>query len=354
GALANSVVSVTSLDNQVYAAINAQGILSLQGGAWIQQPYLQSESFKRISGISNKLIITTTDGVWSVSGGVVEEIGVDSFTKPDEALSDAEGVIWIADGASGLLSIKEGVVNSVKPNGPSSNTTWRLTYSHDRIVHSKGGFSGSLQPLENVSSVDQFVNGKWSVLPSELKIDVTDQEINPNTTYISSFSFGLEKITSEGSVIFDESNSPLLKAQPMDKLLIPSVEVSADQVWVANYGVSPSLHLLSGPSTWESFSLNQTQAQFPVDILVDRSGLVWAVIDPLKGGGVIVFDKNENRSVYLTNLAGSGGLPSPAVRSIANDRDGQVWIGTDMGVVFFTNPGNVFSSSLDASRPIFE
>ncbi|MFZ1806810.1 MAG: two-component regulator propeller domain-containing protein, partial [Cyclobacteriaceae bacterium] len=245
-----------------------------------------------------------------------------------------------------------GSVNIIKPNGPSSNAVWRVTYSHDRIVNSKGGFSGSLQSLNNISNVDQFVNGQWSVLPTELKTDITDQGINANATFISSLSFGLERITSEGSVIFDESNSPLQKTQPINKLLIPAIEISSDGVWVANYGVSPSLHLFS--SSWESFSISQPLAQFPIDVLVDRTGLVWMVIDPLKGGGIIVFDKNENRSVYLSSLAGKGGLPSTAVRSIANDRNGQVWIGTDMGVVFFSNPGNAFGTNVDASRPIFE
>lgn len=351
GALANPVVSVTSFDDKVYAAINSQGIFSLQDGVWLQQPYLQTEMFKNISNSSSGLLITTADKAWSANGATVTEIGAGLTTSPDEVIED-NGVHWVADGADGLLSVKDGVVNSIKPNGPSSNTVWSIEYLNDRLISSKGGFSGSLQPLNNVSNVDQFLDGQWSVLPSELKTDITDMAINANGTFISSFGFGLEKIAE--SIVFDDLNSPLRKAQPINKLLIPAIEVSSDGVWVANYGVSPSLHLLSGSSNWESFSISQSQAQFPIDLLVDRTGLVWMIIDPLKGGGIIVFDKNENRSVYLTSLAGSGGLPSPAVRSMTTDRDGQVWIGTDMGVVFFLNPGSVFGSNVDASRPIFE
>lgn len=354
GALDNPIESVTIFNDQLYAAINSQGIFLLQNGVWIQQAYLQSGMFKKISGSSNELLITTSDKVWVVNGTDVEEVGAGSFTRPDEAKSDAEGAIWVADGEKGLFSVKEGELNNVKPGGPSSNTLWRVTYSQDRIVHSKGGFSSSLQPLGNTSSTDQFVNGQWSILPSDLSVDITDQGINANATFISSFGFGLEKISSEGSVIFDESNSPLRKAQPIDQLLIPAIEVSPDGVWVANYGVSPSLHLLSSSSAWESFSINQPQAQFPIDILIDRNGLVWMIIDPQKGGGIVVFDKKNNKSVYLSNVAGKGGFPSSGVKSIANDREGQIWIGTDMGVVFFYNPGSVLGGNVDASRPIFE
>ncbi|MEZ4945351.1 MAG: two-component regulator propeller domain-containing protein [Cyclobacteriaceae bacterium] len=354
GPLDNPVTSLTIFNDQVYAAINFQGIFSLQAGAWMQQAYFQSGQFKSISGSPNQLLITTGNQVWSVNAGTVEEIGADSFTNPDQSIIDDWGVIWIADGANGLLTVKDGVISQVKPSGPSSNAIWRVTYSFDRILNSKGGFSSSLQALENVADVDQFVNEQWSVLPSDLSTDITDQGISTRATFISSFGNGLEKITSEGSVIFNESNSPLQKAQPIDKLLIPAIEVSSDDLWIANYGVSPSLHLLSVSSTWESFVISQPQAQFPVDVLIDRTGLIWMIIDPLKGGGIVVFNKNDNRSVYLSSLAGSGGLPSSVVRSIAVDRDGQVWIGTDMGVVFFSNPGNVFNGSVDASRPIFE
>ncbi|MEQ8425516.1 MAG: two-component regulator propeller domain-containing protein, partial [Cyclobacteriaceae bacterium] len=41
------------------------------------------------------------------------------------------------------------------------------------------------------------------------------------------------------------------------------------------------------------------------------------------------------------------------VRSMANDRDGQVWVGTDEGVAYFPNPAGVFNN-IDAARPIYE
>jgi len=354
GPLSGSIASVTSFNGQIYAAVNSSGVFLLQDGTWLQQPFLQTETFKSIFGSSDELFITTIDKVWSVSDGMASEVGTGAVNKPDAARNDVEGIIWIAEGTNGLLSVNDGVINNVKPNGPSTNSLWRITYSGDRILNSKGGYSSTLQPLENASSIDQFNGGQWSVLPSELKTDITDQVKDVSTIFIASFGKGLEKFTGSESTIFDETNSPLKKSQAVNQILIPSIELSSDGVWVSNYGVSPSLHLLSGASTWESFSLSQSQAQYPLDILVDRNGLVWMVIDPLKGGGIVVFDKEDNKSVYLTSLAGSGGLPSTVVKSIANDRDGYVWVGTDMGVVFFSNPGNVFNGSVDASRPIFE
>jgi ligand-binding sensor domain-containing protein len=92
---------------------------------------------------------------------------------------------------------------------------------------------------------------------------------------------------------------------------------------------------------------------FPQELLVDRLGQVWMIVDPAKGGGITVFNKSTNETAYLSSVQNKGGLPTNSVKSIANDREGQVWVGTNEGVVYFPNPGNVFGS-IDASRPIFE
>ena len=51
------------------------------------------------------------------------------------------------------------------------------------------------------------------------------------------------------------------------------------------------------------------------------------------GGGIIVYDDNstpentsDDRDRLLNTSAGSGGLPSNAVYSLAKDKDGEVWL----------------------------
>ncbi len=76
--------------------------------------------------------------------------------------------------------------------------------------------------------------------------------------------------------------------------------------------------------------------------------------NPNQGGGIIVFNKELNKSAYLTEVAGSGGLPSKNVRSIAMDRDGYVWVGTDIGVAYFIDPTDLYVPGTNAIKPIFE
>lgn len=351
GDLNNSIQAITVFNGQLYAAINAMGIYTLQNGSWVQQSFLQGQSFNGLSSSAN-LIVTTAEKVWVTNGSAITEAAADALVNPSMAIEETDGTIWIADGKSGLIAFANGAVTKVKTNGPSSNAMWRSTYSNDRVIVSKGGYNSSSLPLKQLSNVDQFLNGQWSILPTTLTTDITDQAKAFNATFISTFGSGLERITNENTLIFDHTNSPLVENNSTDGYtLVPSIENSTNGLWVANYGVPTSLHLLADDLTWETFSFTQPQAQFPVDLLVDQLGAVWMVIDPAKGGGIIVFNKSQ--SAYLTTTPGKGSLPVATVRSIANDRDGQVWVGTDQGVVYFSNPSSVFNT-IDASRPIFE
>jgi len=354
GVLDNPIESIVVFNEAVHVAINTHGVYKLQAGIWTQENFLQAEQFKGLSSRGGNLVITTEDNVWLSNGTTLSEIGVGTVSHPSAAVQDDDDTIWIADGERGLISSKNGIINSVKPNGPSSNISHRLNYSKDQIVRIEGGYSAALFPLNNKAKADQFKNGQWNAVSTTLPNDITDFAHTSSATYFSSFGFGLEKITESGTTIFDDANSPLRKAISSNPLVqITAIERSADALWVANYGVTTPLHFLSGSTTWESFSFPQLQAQYPLELFVDQFDQVWMLIDPAKGGGIIVFNKATKGNAYLTNASGRGALPSLAVRSIANDREGQVWIGTDEGVVYFPNPTGVFNAT-DASRPIFE
>ena len=56
--------------------------------------------------------------------------------------------------------------------------------------------------------------------------------------------------------------------------------------------------------------------------------------------GLLVFDETGNNGPNKSVFFGSNaGLPSTDIRAIAEDKDGQVWVGTAKGVAVFYNPG---------------
>jgi ligand-binding sensor domain-containing protein len=174
--------------------------------------------------------------------------------------------------------------------------------------------------------------------------------------YVSSFSQGLEERNALGSVkIYNESNSPLVNSSsPSGSIAITAIESAKDGLWVANYGAPQPLHFLAAQDTWQSYSFSVAAARYPMELAVDLSNNIWAILNPAQGGGVLIFNREKGANRYLTNVNGSGGLPSKAVRSVAVDRSGTVWLGTDEGVCYFSDTDEVLLPGMDANKPIFE
>lgn len=352
GDLNAPVQSIAALGERLFAAINMQGIYSLSDGIWTKESFLQSQVLNQMEGSMDHLLIAAPDKVWLFDG--TELTSIDVVSGCNDVAKEIDGTVWIASEENGLLSFRSENASVYKPNGPSSNQPWNLIYDGQRMVNLKGGYSIAGSPLNRKPKNDQFEKGQWSTTSTQLTGDITDYARIGDVTYYSSFGGGLEKTERSGTTVFTELNSPLAKPISSTGVLIPSIASSADGLWVANFNTTLSLHLLKPEATWESFSIPFSQAQFPLELLTDASGHVWMRIDPARGGGIVVFDKASLKSVYLTTQAGKGGLPSNSVLSLANDRDGQVWVGTDEGVAYFPSPTNIFESSVDAVRPIFD
>jgi hypothetical protein len=87
-------------------------------------------------------------------------------------------------------------------------------------------------------------------------------------------------------------------------------------------------------------------------IITDLDGNRWSRGE---GFGGIVVRNTKNQRVNISANVGLGNLPSNNVKTLALDRDGQIWVGTDRGVVVFDNPSAVFSGrNFDAYTPVFE
>ncbi len=358
GDLDKPVSAIATFDDQLYASISGEGIYRLNAGAWFKEPFFQSEDYNDISSSADHLLIAAANSVHLVDkqGGQSTITPAGEFSAPHRVVEDVNGMLWIADDENGLVRYSNGSYSNFTPLGPSGNEPWRLRLSPSGVVNLRGGYDNSFNPLERTNTADQFQNGVWSNVGLDLTYDITDFAVMGDRDYFSSFGFGVQSVSSDGAAfIYDDSNSPLINSDPPNNaVFITSLQSGSDGLWVANYGVANSLHLLKPDLTWESFSFPTTQSQYPVELLVDGLDQVWALIDPAQGGGLFVFNRASNKSRYLFNQAGQGGLPSNVTLSIARDREGQIWVGTDQGVAYFPNPANIFEGSIDALRPIFE
>jgi hypothetical protein len=127
---------------------------------------------------------------------------------------------------------------------------------------------------------------------------------------------------------------------------------SVGKYWIADYKNGLISNSEGNYKTYSPSSLD-TLYQFRRDSIVsDLEGNRW-IRQGVFGGILVISPKNQRQFVF--SGVGSGNLPSNNVKSIAIDRDGQMWVGTDKGVVVFDNPTAVFSGkNFDAYTPVFE
>ena len=95
------------------------------------------------------------------------------------------------------------------------------------------------------------------------------------------------------------------------------------------------------------------------NLIIDNYGQKWGSV---QNKGLFVYndngtieDKSDDQYKVITTSVGSGNLPSQEVYSLANDLDGNIWVGTKEGICVFYSPSSVFSGyNFDAQQIIVE
>lgn len=356
GPLLNRVEAICSFNGKIYAAVNHEGLLRHQGSDWIADPLFEGQTFVSLHSSTDRMYVIQPSQIWKVAlSGEVTALSDGSITQPYDLKEDSGGHLWIGDSSNGLITNVSGTFNKLVPNGPSSAETTNLITQGGSMIALRGGYSNAGIALNRDGVVDVFEGGVWRSFALTSK-DLTDYIVKGSKSYVSSFGYGVEQRSGDHTeTVWNESNSPLINLNPPGRFTnVTTLASSADGIWISNYAAATPLHLLDGNNSWHSFSFPQNASRFPLKMVVDNEGSVWMAIDPLQGGGLMVFNKALNVSTYLTEAAGKGGLPSRNVNCLDVDRDGYVWVGTDLGVVFFIDPSAVFGTAVDAVKPVVD
>jgi Two component regulator propeller len=122
------------------------------------------------------------------------------------------------------------------------------------------------------------------------------------------------------------------------------------------------INVLKPNGTWQAFDFT---GLLPVgitasEIIVTQSGQKWVILP--RGTGMLVFDDNgtltntsDDKKKKLGFTVGAGAIPGTDIYCLAEDRDGEVWVGTDKGVGVFYCPESIFSTNgCDAQQILIE
>ena len=128
-----------------------------------------------------------------------------------------------------------------------------------------------------------------------------------------------------------------------------------NNLWMTNGYADEPLAVLRPDGSWESFSLegNFDSRDVLTRMIVSQEGDLWMIHNR---GGIVAFsptqeEGSDNLQLFKSGN-GNGGLPVDEVFSIAEDLDGEIWVGTSDGVAVFYSPFDAFSNDPSDARQI--
>lgn len=318
------------------------------------------------SGPVAKVVILNADG--SV-GKVMQQSGVISL--PRKAIL-YNGNYWIADefGALSRFSSASTADDVYSPNSPESVASGELTEYNDVFYATAGEVNESWNYQYNGNGIYRYKDGEWKnfnrfhypVLDSMLDFITVAADPRDESVWAGSFGGGLLHITTTESFEIFKQNSPI-KPHPLDPSSYRVAGLLFDKdnnLWISNFGSIQQLVVRKADGNWKSLTIPFTLFENAVSQIVeDDASQVW-IVSPLANGlvcynpGNSLDDVNDDRWKLYRSGSGNGNLPSNNVLSVAKDKSGFIWVGTDDGIGIIQCPQDVFNTGCEAILPIIQ
>ena len=286
------------------------------------------------------------------------------YARPRSSMVDEDGNLWIADERSGLVTRPANVNHfaSIYPKGPATKNVREMLWQNGTLYVTGGGTDVSWNNLFNRGELFRFSNESWTNVRNESVFDFTciaPDPVDPAKVYIGSWGRGVFSYSgNELAANYTYSNSNLQTIIPGDNYVRIGGMVSDDakNLWITNSGVNSPLVVRKADNQWKSFQLGSyLNVATMGTIHRDQSGKFWVVLP--RGYGIFVFDANgtvdnesDDRYVKFKPISSIGDIIN-FIYFITSDNDGTVWVGSDHGVVVYSNPQNVFNGETAGVQP---
>jgi len=282
---------------------------------------------------------------------------------------------WVGDkeyGASRMVN--DWQMKKFTVTGPFSNDVFQMSYSNDLLWVATGRVDGTNWNSNfNKRGVYIFDQYDWQMISerndplmqvTDTVYDIIQVTINPNDenhVFASSFQGGVLEIQ-DGKVVnrFSYYNSSLQISteHPNDAVKVAGSAFDKDgNFWIANSFVNEPLSVYTAEGNWYSFNCGSASSGVVcTDVMIDEiNGYIWMAI---KNVGLLVYDFNEtpedktdDQYKLLVSGSGNGDLPSKVINTIVEDKEGEIWIGTEAGPAVIYNPSAIFSGeNFDAQQ----
>jgi hypothetical protein len=375
GLPAGEAKAVVSFQNKEIVQVH-DSLFIQNGNAWSLY-YSNGWTITSISASADKFFVSQrkTTGEAQVvvlfSNGTIERtIQQPGFISYPKTVINVNGEYWIADLYGGLTHWTGTAFESYRLNSPQDLSSGDMAAGNNVLYVTAGSVNSSWNYQYDPSGIFKYKDGTWTnynmytnpKLDSLLDFITVSIDPRDQSAWAGSFGGGLVHILTDNNITIYKQNSPLLPpvGDPGSYRVSGLAFDEENNLWISNFGSAKQLHVLKSNGNWQSFTaplfINENAV---TQIVVDDIGQKW-IASPL-GNGLIVFDEgnidntaDDKWKLYKAGT-GTGNLPSNEVLSIAKDKSGFIWVGTNNGIAVIQCPENAFTSSAcDALWPVIK
>ncbi|MCB0662448.1 MAG: hypothetical protein KDC24_06895 [Saprospiraceae bacterium] len=313
--------------------------------------------------------------VFDENSQLVNTLSGDCIVTTTFAIIDEAGAVWLADLEKEFRKFDningDGCSKEIF-DGPETGFAWELDYESGSLWVATGGWNNQFTYLYRSEGFLRYHENEWTSFNRRNRLEMNGMNTDPNfrdddifdvvaikgdpsqnRVYIGSWAEGFldYDLDADDITIYNQSNSSLGGAVgDAQRTRIGGIDLDQNgNVWVSNYLAEEPLSVFNkSERSWKSFEFRDCGnfTQF-LDLVVDGNGNKWMVVND-GGAGVMVFnegdlnDPNDDQCRLITQ--NNSNLPINDVNSLAVDLDGDVWVGTQDGVVIFQCGSQAFDA----------
>ena len=300
----------------------------------------------------------------------------------DVEYDSSNKVFWFAGNMLGVISFKENegttppTINYFKPNGPAVNIPYSMTFANNKLFV----VSGKPKNTEFMdATLMMYKDGIWSNILAQTIQDSTKNRVlnfmnvavdplDENHFFVTSFGTGLYEFKDNKFFkLYNNTNStiqshylvpnvPLMYTQTVGAIYDPS-----GNLFLANCAVDAKIKVMLKTGVWKELKYPLLTNEILNNILINNQNPNQKWVTTFNVGQINIFDdkgtidnQSDDEATAFTSFPDPDTEGSTISHTreycIAQDKNGVIWLGTDVGPLLFYNTSKVFDTDYTCTR----
>lgn len=377
GFVSQQVLAVILWSGNIYASTAGQNYL-FENGSWSVNESFGSNVIQDYAANNNTLFALSTTALFTSKdeGDTFENFSLGkNHGISISAMADSEFIYFgTLNSGLGRFHLQEQWIDFIAPEGPYLNLFTDLKFSKNGMLLAASTNSSSRNSEIDRSRGYYLFDGEvWqnfnqqtsdALRAANFMLTFTTAETD-NYYYVGSWGEGVVRHHKETDeiTVFNSENSTLRGWEddgPFYPVISGLAADSENRMWlVSRFADSPLYYQIPDNDEWNMLPKNTAAANTEYfKLFIDSNDQKWISLQNTSaaGAGLLVLNTGEpgnpddDQAVRLTANENSGNLPDLQVKAIVEDKNGEIWVGTERGIARYIFPELIISGGAAERR----